>query len=107
MAAATVASALLALTFGAVAFCAGAASGRRSLATSLGASLAVAGFVVEGLGAQVKALQPIRSASPWHWALGTDPLRNGLNWESGLLPVAVSLVLVVAGAFVFARRDLR
>lgn len=107
MAAATVASALLALTFAAVAFCAGAASGRRSLATSLAAFLAVAGFVVEGLGAQVKPLQPIRSISPWHWALGTDPLRNGLTWESGLLPLAVSLVLLLAGALIFGRRDLR
>ena len=107
MAAATVATALMALTFASVTFCAGAATGRRSLATSLAAALAVAAFVVEGLAAQIKVLQPVRAASPWHWALGTDPLRHGLSWESGLVPIAVSAALVLAGLLALSIRDLR
>ncbi len=105
--AATVASALLALTFAAVAFCVGASTGRRSLALAVSATLAVAGYVIEGLAAQAPGLRPIRAASPWHWALGSAPLRHGLTWESWLLPLAVSLALFVLGAAVFARRDLR
>ena len=106
IAAATVASALLAMTFASVALFVGAASGKRSMAISVAAALAVFGFVIEGLAAQVKELQPVRSISPWHWALGTDPLRNGLNWQSGLLPIAISIVLVMAGALLLNRRDL-
>jgi ABC-2 type transport system permease protein len=107
IAAATVATALLALTFAAVAFAVGAATGRRSLAITSASTLAVAGFVIEGLAAQVKVLQPLRAASPWHWALGTDPLRHGLGWESAVLPMAVSAVLLGVGAIAFSRRDLR
>jgi ABC-2 type transport system permease protein len=106
IAAATVASALLALTFASVAFFVGAASGQRSVAVSVSAALAVVGFVIEGLAAQVNGLQPIRSISPWHWALGTDPLRHGLSWQSGLLPIVISIVFVAAGAVVLNRRDL-
>jgi ABC-2 type transport system permease protein len=107
MAAATVATALLALTFASMTFLVGAASGRRSLAISVSAALAVAGFVIEGVAAQVEVLQPIRAISPWHWALGADPLRNGLTWQSGLLPLGVSLLLLLSGAFVLGQRDLR
>jgi ABC-2 type transport system permease protein len=105
--AATAATTLLALTFAALAFAVGAATGRRSLAISVASAVAVAGFVVEGLAAQVKVLSPVQEASPWHWLLSSDPLRNGLTWRPWILPLAVSLVLVLAGAAVFWRRDLR
>ena len=104
--AATTATGLLALTFSAVAFAVGAATGRRSIAISTASAVALVGFVIEGLAAQVKVLQPIREASPWHWLLGTDPLRNGLTWHAWVLPVIVSVVLFVIGSEVFARRDL-
>lgn len=104
---ATVATALLAFCFAALAFGVGAATGSRSLAVSVAATLAVAGFVVEGLAAQVAPLRPVRALSPWHWALGNSPLRHGLDWQSGLLPVAASLILIALGAAIFSRRDLR
>jgi ABC-2 type transport system permease protein len=71
------------------------------------ATLAIAGYVIEGLAAQVKAFQPIQAVSPWHWLIGSDPLRHGLVPRSWLLPLAVSLLLIGAGTLVFARRDLR
>jgi ABC-2 type transport system permease protein len=105
--AATVATALMSLVFAAVAFAAGASTGNRSLAVSLASAAAVAGFVVEGLGAQVKLLEPLRDISPWHWLLHSQPLRNGWTLETWLLPLAVALVLMAAGSLVFMRRDLR
>ncbi len=105
--AATVATGLLALVFAAVAFAVGAATGNRSLAASVAAALALAGFVVEGLGAQVKLLQPLRELSPWHWLLSSEPLRHGLIWQAWLLPLATSIVLIAAGTMAFLRRDLR
>jgi ABC-2 type transport system permease protein len=104
--AATAATGLLALTFAALAFAVGAASGRRSIAISTASAVALVGFVIEGLAAQVKLLQPLREASPWHWLLGTDPLRNGLTWHAWVFPLTVSLVFFVIGSEVFARRDL-
>jgi len=97
----------LALAYSAVAFAVGAVWGKRSVATASAATLAIAGYVIEGLAAQVKVPQPIRAASPWHWLLDGDPLRRGLVLESWLLPLAVSLVLIGFSTAVFARRDLR
>lgn len=105
--AATVATALLALTFAALAFAVGAATGSRSLALAVAAALAVGDFVIEGLAAQVSALRPLRAASPWHWALGSDPLQHGLSWDAWLLPLLVSVALLALGTAAFARRDLR
>jgi len=105
--AATTAAALLALAFAAVAFAVGAATGKRSIATAIAATLAIAGYVIEGLAAQVKLLQPIRAASPWHWLLDSDPLRHGLALKAWLFPLALSLVLIGLGTAWFARRDLR
>lgn len=107
MIAATVACGLLALTFAAVAFAVGAITGRRSPAMASAATLAIAGYVLEGLGAQVKVLQPIRAVSPWHWLLDSDPLRHGLLIEAWLFPLLATAVLVAAGTFWFTRRDLR
>jgi ABC-2 type transport system permease protein len=103
---ATVATGLLALTFAAIAFAVGAVTGSRSAAISASAAFAVALFIIEGLGAQVPQLRPIREVSPWHWLLGTDPIRNGLVWQSWLLPLLVSAVLILSGAALFMRRDL-
>lgn len=105
--AATIACGLLALAFSAVAFAVGAVSGNRAAAMASAAALALAGYVIEGLAAQLKLLQPIRAASPWHWLLDSDPLRKGLVPESWLLPLVVSLVLMGLGTAWFARRDLR
>lgn len=107
MVAATAACGLLALAFGAVAFAVGAIAGRRSPAMASAATLAVAGYVIEGLAAQVKALQPIRAVSPWHWLLDSDPLRRGLVVESWLFPLVATVVLVMVGTVWFTRRDLR
>jgi len=104
---ASVATGLLALSFATVAFAVGAATGSRSGAISTAAALAVALFMIEGLAEPVKVLRPIREVSPWHWFLGSDPIRQGLLWESWALPVAVSIVAIVAGSLVFSRRNLR
>jgi ABC-2 type transport system permease protein len=106
LAAATLSSALLALTFAAVAFAVGAASGRRSAALAVAASVAVAGYVLEGLSQQIHALHPVRAVNPWHWMLGPDPLRHGLTWHVWLPPAMAIVALVAVGLPRLARRDL-
>ncbi|HYM95774.1 MAG TPA: ABC transporter permease subunit, partial [Candidatus Sulfotelmatobacter sp.] len=107
MLAATAACGFMALAFASLAFAVGAITGRRSLALASAATLAIAGYVIEGLAAQVKTLQPVRVISPWHWLLDGDPLRHGLVLESWLLPLAVSVLLIGLGTAGFIRRDLR
>ena len=104
---AALAAGLLAITFSAVAFAVGAASGSRGAAIAIASALAVALFMIEGLAAQVSVLRPIREASPWHWFLGTDPIRHGLLWQSWALPLAASVAVIVIGGARFVRRSLR
>lgn len=104
---ATIATGLLAASFAAIAFAVGAATGSRGAAISAAATIAVALFMVEGLAEQVRVLRPLREASPWHWFLGSDPVRNGLQWEAWVLPLLTCAALVLAGSAVFVRRDLR
>ncbi|MEO9006050.1 MAG: ABC transporter permease subunit [Candidatus Dormibacter sp.] len=104
---AAVAAGLLALTFSSIAFGVGAATGSRGAAITTAAAISVALFMIEGFAAQVNWLRPIREASPWHWFLGTDPIRNGLLWQSWVLPLTVSAALILLGSALFVRRDLR
>ena len=105
--AAALASGTTALTFGALAFAVGAAGRARSVALSVPASLAVAGYVIEGIAEPVHLLRPLRAISPWHWLIGGDPLARGLTWQVTALPLAVSLLLILAGTWRLTRRDLR
>jgi ABC-2 type transport system permease protein len=107
VAAATVAAALLATTFAAVAFAVGAATGSRPAALGAAAALAVAGYVLEGLAQQIRALRPVGLVNPWHWLLAHDPLRNGPVWQSWVPPVLAILLLAAVGLPRLARRDMR
>ena len=95
------------LAYAAIAFTVGAAGARRGVAIAAASGVAVVGFVLEGLGEAVTSLRPLRAAMPWHWLLGTDPLRNGLSWQSLGLPLALSVALAAAGTVRFIHRDLR
>lgn len=106
IAAATAAAALLALTFAAIAFSVGATTGSRGAATATAATLAVAGYVLEGLSQQVRALHPVRAVNPWHWLLAEDPLRYGLTWHTWAPPTIAIVVLTLAGLPRLTHRDL-
>ncbi|MFL6072074.1 MAG: ABC transporter permease subunit [Mycobacteriales bacterium] len=106
IAAATAGCALLAGCFAALTFAVGAATGNRSAALAAGTGTAAAGYLVEGLAAQVHPLRPVRTLDPWHWLLDHDPLSHGLAWQTWVLPLATAAVLIAAGTAGFARRDL-
>jgi len=72
--------ALFGAVFGALAFAVGAATGSRSLALGASAALAVLAYLANSVFPQVAALEWTRSASPFHWYLGGDPLTNGVQW---------------------------
>ncbi|HKE65969.1 MAG TPA: ABC transporter permease [Micromonosporaceae bacterium] len=107
LAAATVAAALCALVFASVAFAVGAVTGSRPAALATSAGLAIAGYVLEGLAAQVAALRDTRWINPWHWLLVTDPLRHGLTTQAWLPAAGACTVLVLVALPPLARRDLR
>lgn len=106
VAAAVVATGLLALVFGTIALALGAATGRRGLARGITALLAVAAYLASTLASLVSWLGPVRAASPWYHALGVDPLVSGFEAWHLLVLVGITVAVVAAALAAFDRRDL-
>lgn len=97
---------LLALVFGSLALAVGAWWPGRARAIAVAAGLAIIGWMLDGLGQAVDALDPWRPLSPYYQALGTDPLTDGVPWGSWALLVALAVALVVLAALGLRRRDI-
>jgi beta-exotoxin I transport system permease protein len=106
VAAAVVASIVLGILFGTIALAIGAATGRRGLARGLTAALVAVAYLVSSLSDLVTWLGPLRPASPWYHALGTDPLTTGFQGWRLLLLLVVTGLLVYGAVGAFQRRDL-
>ena len=104
-AAATAQLALFGACLGGLAFAVGAATGRKALALGASAGVAVLAYLANGVFPQLQGLEWTRDLSPWHWYLGGEPLKNGLQAGDALLLLVVTLVLVAAGTLLFNRRD--
>lgn len=95
---------LLGLEFGWLALAVGAATGRRVVALSVAAALAVASYLLYVAGRLVDAMEPWLPLSPFHQALEGGPLGAGLPAAYGWLPL-VGALAVLASLPVFHRRD--
>jgi ubiquinone/menaquinone biosynthesis C-methylase UbiE len=84
---ATLACGALALTFAAVAFAVGTATGSRPVALGTAAALAVAGFLVEDSPNSSARCARSGPPAPGTSLLGTDPLQHGLAWQAWALPL--------------------
>lgn len=100
-------NALLALLFGTLALAIGAIWPGRGRAISVAGALAVAAWMLDGLGEAVNWLDPLRPLSPFYQAIGTDPLRDGISWGSWALLAGLTALLVGAAIQGLERRDLR
>lgn len=97
-----------ALLVGSASLAMGAVSGRRALAIGAGAGVAIAGYALNALGNQSADLEWMHAMSPYHWALGNDPLATGFaDSATGLANlVGGSMLLTMVGLAVFRRRDI-
>ncbi|MEV4702819.1 ABC transporter permease subunit [Actinoplanes sp. NPDC049316] len=98
---------LVALTwcFGGLAFLVGGATGRRAIVLSVTGIIAVATYMANAISGMAQGWGWLRWLSPFHYFIGTDPLRTG--WHPGhlLVLVVAGAVAVVAGVMLFDRRD--
>jgi ABC-2 type transport system permease protein len=104
-AAATTQLVLLGACLGGLAFAVGAATGRKALALGVSAGVAVLAYLANGVFPQLQGLAWTPNVSPWHWYLGGEPLKHGLQAGDSLLLLAVTLGLVAAGTWIFNHRD--
>jgi ABC-2 type transport system permease protein len=105
VAAAMLHMALLALVFGALALAVGSWFGHAAASRAVPAVLAIAAYVVNGLGPLVTWLEPLRPLSPFYQFNAHDPLRNGVSVAAVAVATVEVLVLVGLAVIGFRRRD--
>ena len=106
LAAGLVLSTLLAFDFGALALLIAGWSGNRSAAIGVPVAALVVMYLVNALAPIIEALDSIKSLSLFHWYLGNDPLRNGLDLGDAAVLAVVAIVLFGAALVAFDRRNL-
>ena len=97
---------LFAALFGSIAFCIGAATGRRGLAIGLTATVAVIAYLANGLLPMIGGLESVDRASPFNWLVYDTPLRDGVQPTGALLLAIFTVLFAIAGVWAFDRRDL-
>ena len=97
---------LLACVFGAIALLVATVSGKRAAAIGAGVGLALAAFLLNVLAPMADWLQSWQNASPFHWALGEDPLLNGVALGMAGLMLVVTLAVGAAAVIAYQRRDI-
>lgn len=97
---------LFVIALATVTLAAGAATGRRSIALVVGASLAVASFVANALSGAIERGELLARISPFSWYLAGDPVADGID-PFGFAGLAI-LTFAAWGVahFAFPRRDL-
>lgn len=98
--------ALLGWLLAAVAFAAGAGTGRRVLAIAGGAAVGVAAYIAATFAGLSAGLGWLESASPWTWAFGGDALAEGPSAAGVVALLAGTAALLAVGAWRFSRRDI-
>jgi ABC-2 type transport system permease protein len=102
---ATFAMWVLTLTFGALGYSLGAATGRRGLAGGLAGSYAFATYLITSLAGTVTALKGLNNISPFKYFNNTRVMFNGLQWDNILIMLVASLLFILIGWVIFRRRD--
>ena len=97
---------LLALFHGAVAYAAGGLGSSRGIAIGAAVATLVLGYVLDYLVPLSESLAGLQKLSPWYWAIGEQPVTDGVD-PAWLAPLALAIAALVAlGTFGVNRRDI-
>ncbi len=103
---ATLSAFLLSLFFAALTYTVGAITGRRGVAGAAVGLFAFASFMLTSLANGISALKYPDYLSPFHYYNKPSPLTDEFQIIEPLILLVASLVLLVIGRRVFARRDI-
>jgi len=106
LAAGVLMTALLALFFGAVALLVATVTGKRAVVLGTAVGLALAAFLLNALAPMADWLEPWQKASPFYWALGDNPLINGVDAPMAGLLLVAAVAQVVLADVAYRRRDI-
>jgi ABC-2 type transport system permease protein len=105
--AATVACGVLAAFHASIAFATGGLGASRGGAVGAAVIVLVAGYLASYVLPIADSLTGARDWSPWYWALGGQPVSDGVDPARLLLLTAVTAALVALGLWGVGRRDIR
>lgn len=97
---------MLSITFGAIAFAAGAATGRPGPAAGATGGLALAAYISSALLPLADRAEWAK-VSPWYYYSGGEPLANGVEPTHLLVLAGITAVALVVAGWAFTHRDLR
>lgn len=80
---------------------------RGTLVLAVAFGVLALGYLAHSLLPMVEALEPLAESSPWHWALGAQPLTDGFDAGGMLLLAGGCALLVVVGLLGIRRRTIR
>jgi ABC-2 type transport system permease protein len=96
----------LGLAFAAIALAIGAATGRPEIASAAAGGIAVAAYLSNAM-LPLAGLGRWAELSPWYYALGSDPLRHGIDLAHLGVLTGLGAVALVVAVLTFRRRDLK
>jgi ABC-2 type transport system permease protein len=105
--AATGACALLAAFHASVAYAASGTGGSRGRAVGIALGVLIAGYLVSFVLPIADSLDGVRRWSPWYWAIGQQPVLDGVSGPRLLLLTLITAALVWVGTAAVERRDIR
>jgi ABC-2 type transport system permease protein len=80
--------------------------GKRSIAIAVSSILAVSGYFLNAMAAGVEALKPYDKLSVYYYYGSENVLVKGLNFTHVGIMAGVSIVLLIIGGLIFARRNI-
>jgi ABC-2 type transport system permease protein len=84
----------------------GALTGRRAVATGVGAGIAVLGYVFQAVAKQSADVEWLNALSPYAWVYRQPPLLDGVDLAGLALVWGFAVALVAASALALQRRDI-
>ena len=106
LAAGTVHLLFLALAFAAIALAIGAATGRPEIASGTAGGIAVVAYLTNAM-LPLAGIDRWAELSPWYYALGSDPLRNGIDLAHLGVLTGIGAIALVIAFLTFRHRDLK
>jgi ABC-2 type transport system permease protein len=105
--AATFACAMLGLFHAAIGYLVAGSGRSRSASVGVAVLVLVAGYVVSFVFPLSESLAGAQKISPWYWAIGEQPVSNGIDLATLALLIGLTVVLVAIGTVLVERRDIR
>lgn len=97
---------LLGVGFGLLALVVGVGAGSRGLAIGVSSAVAAAAYLISSFASTISWIRPARFVSPFYWAVGANPIGDGVAASNIAALVGLAVLLLVAAVVTMRRADL-